>query len=276
MPNPIIAWTKKYQVKVLVFLLVITVGVGFYYLRQSPYEPKPLNSSANDVIEAHWPHGKLPFNLTYVNNTSKAWRANMNFVVGNWNKANVMTLTEKKGTDQNNCWYFIPEALNFCGINDKNEGVTYATFVYWNDTGHIVAGALLVNDAYLFNSSFVWGNEKDRNKILCYMSGFVIGARWREGDNPKSTSCMEPYWLEERMAQQQTPDAQDLTALKQISDHNDDVGSSAVAYKVVDANKALAKKNFGQLKATLNSGSQNIYELDLGNGYIMKTIVQNP
>lgn len=271
------AWTKKYKLNILAVLALALIAGGAAWLRYySPYTPQPLSSSADQRFEPHWAHKSVPFKHTFINNASDPWTSHLKTIVGNWNKADIISLVEKKGNDVNNCAYLIPETINFCSIIDSDAGIAFGGTVYWNDTGHFVAATSVMNDYYLLDPNNPWGNDIYRNKIGCFFMGDIIGARWRFGDNPDSHSCMEALFVDDRVANQQQPDHLDYVNLKDIySNHQDDPSSSAVAYKVSLANKSFSQKNFGELQRDLSDGNKEVYELDLGDGFRMRTTVVN-
>jgi hypothetical protein len=255
---------------------VIIIG-GLVVLRhQNKVKLQGLSSKASEVTP-HWPHAITPFSLTLLDSTSNSvWANHIKFNASSWEQSDVVSYRYSKGQPESNC-NFYPELMNICSYSDANSAfIASAGFVYFKD--HIITAAMAFNDAYFnskatkLNPGSVYANAAWRNRFMCQWMGFNMGIGirdWVEEEN--STSCMESGSTFTQGPSQTQPDAQDLSTMKSLYDHEDSTSSTAMSSKTAQANKLLRANNYGKLVETSKDGHEQTYMQDLGNGYQMVT-----
>lgn len=261
------------QKYLLLGLLVLALAGSAVWLKYySPYGPDPLRSSANEV-QPHWPYSTQPANIKLMDSSSSYWENHLAIQLQNWEKKSYVKYATVLGDPKIPCYQY-PEVTNFCTVNDPDFFVVFGSYVFWERTGHIITGHFILNDYYLNNPGTYFSTPEARNKTLCSQLGWGMGLSFRYFQGDKSTTCMEALWVPERVPNQQQPDEEDLAQVKErYASHQDDDSSSAISAVTAKANRYLKDKNYGQLVDSLANG-QEIYKLDLGDGFVMQTILQ--
>lgn len=266
---------ERHGIKIVLGLLVLSLAIGLTAWKVYNPQSSALSSKAGSPPLPHWAHSTIPFNLPLLNSSSKNWTKNhLPRITADWQTPKVMAFATTQGNNSDPC-YLYPEMINFCSVNDKNDGIAYGQYSYWNETGHIVTAAFVLNDAYFYDPNSYFGTPEMRNKMLCLEVGFTLGLDFRYNEPDTSKTCMDPLNSIDRVLNQQDPDAQDYTQLKTQYNHLDDTSSSGVASLTAKLPPLTAQVNKGQLVKSSADGQQKLYKLDLGNGYTQMTLVVN-
>lgn len=264
---------QSLQILLAVGLLLVAGGLIYWkYYSASP--PSALFSSADEEPAPHWPRYSTPGIINLHDSSGRPnWTSYFQQQISNWQEDDLLKFNLIASDPSEHC-YLYPESANVCIVDDSTDGMAYGMYLYWAETGHIVTAGYVLNDYYLNNPESPYSTHAWRNKMLCSTIGYMIGAPNRYQLPIKNTTCMEAAWNFDNIPNQQQPDRTDLDNIKTAYYGHDDVpGSSAVSYKVSEANEYFQKKQFGRRVGRSEDGLMEIYTRNLGDGFIMHTQV---
>lgn len=255
------------QLLLLLLLLVVAAGGLVYWRYYSANPPSALFSSA-DEQPPHWSHTEdFPVSIPLLNHTSFQWQPPLNKALGIWESSGLVDYEELAGGDFE-CYpiRLDPEKMNICNFSESGIYPAIAA-MYVAPNNYIHGGTVALNDYYLFDPKSEYGNDIIRQKILCWGLGWTFGSPMRYLDPNDAKSCMNAFYTVETAANMQEPDEYDYRALKNIYSHQGIPSSSAVTYKMQQANVLLSQNYFGTLDAKQSNELVDYYVMDLGEGF---------
>jgi hypothetical protein len=270
------ALMQKHGIKIILGVAILSLAVGLTSWKVYNPQSTALSSRAGfEEQPPHWAHSGAPFKVPFLNSSSRTWSKPLGQMIEKWQKTPAVIFATIPGKSSDPC-YMYPEMMNFCTTNDPDTFIAQGWLLYWTNTGHIVSYSFMLNDASLNNPDSIYSTDAWRNKYLCLYMGWGIGGEISYNPQPDPNTCMNSYtdWGDE--VNQQQPLRQDLDALKSLyHSHNDDTSSSGVARITAFTKELTPKTDRGELVKSYDNGQEQLYKLDLGNGYTRLNYVMN-
>lgn len=245
------------------------------------------SKSSSSEFQDHWDGGAIEWesdgnglSLTLINSLTNDWDSSFVAVFNDWNSAPALSLSARmKKYDTDPCGHR-NQQLRVCngdygatGWKGLNEVVFYTAES--NGKNYIVSSVATMNEYYLAGKSDV-----ERQYVMCHEIGHGFGLDHRDEimDNPDLGSCMDYTRNYSKNLRPDEVDFQDLSNLYGIFERN-------VRHLRGTSTKKL-KPNLRQLLGDQNdrtnrsygrlleeSTQRRIFEMDLGNGYKLLTVL---
>jgi hypothetical protein len=275
MPSAITIWSSKYKFNALALFLVIVLAGGVVWFRNnSPYQPAPISSQASEE-RAHWSYSQMPVTVNLQNHASAGWQRYLKSNGELWGAAKTVNFDITESSPSEDC-EILPGKMSFCSWNEADGWLSQMTYIQGPNNPHLVATAVAVNDAYLVNRNSPYASDAWRNYVLCQSIGWTMGMQFsfEPLDGPRSVeSCMNAYATPKAVEKMQKPDAGDISDLIKLYGHEHEAANAPTTGKIYEANIYWQERTFGQVVESTSQGFTS-YELDLGDGYKMYTVVQ--
>lgn len=236
--------------------------------------------------EYHWARTSNPFTLKLGDNVSSQWDSVLATASSDWSVSSVLDTTVVAGTayrhrSSNLDCGPVSGTIQVCNKTYGNNGWLGLARIWITDGTHITQGVAKMNDTY-FNKS-QYSNTNERRHVMCQEVGHIFGLDHQSEDGSTQNTCMD-YFSNTGANAGSTlsthPNAHDYEELAAIYSHLD--GSTTI-----DA-LALSKKGnngngigvnvddpseWGKALGKDNTGRDNIFEFDLGNGQKVVTFI---
>lgn len=269
------------QMKVLAFIFVlVALGGLFYWHNYRGSAPRALFSSA-DQASPKWPStGEFPVNIHLIDHTNGLWRSalgqSVDRAINTWEETGLVNYSVVRGDGNFQCYpiWLMPESMNVCNFYDRDTMMGIALYYSNGQNQTILGGSVLLNDYYLIDESSEFATPEIRQKVLCWGIGFTLGTPNRHEPQEESKTCMNTEFDVDTVANMQYPDELDINWLKILyGDVKEPPTSSAVSYKVQEANKFLQAKDYGVKQKSSSKGLIEHYIKDLNDGYRLNTMI---
>lgn len=272
--HPIIVFSTKYQLNLLAAVFVVTIVGGFVWWKNySPNTtPAPVTSEAVYSLTPHWLHQSKPFSLQLRNNSSAIWHATLQQQVDSWNLARAASVVAIPGADDS-C-IFTKGVITLCSVSYPNNATLAITQTVYNEqTLHFESSLIALNDALLTRGNYA-NSPAWRNSVLCRNLGLALGAQLRFDEAAEVTSCMNATVQDTSNERNEGPDQIDINSLVKLYSHDDAAEFVPNKYEFPNASDFANPTQWGQRTGTYSSGKIETYELYIGEGFKMVTVVE--
>lgn len=229
----------------------------------------------------HWGRTANPFALELGSNVSSAWSGHLNLSASDWSLSNVLDTVVAAGkSNPRNC-KATDGRVEVCSSRYGNTGWLGIAQI-WVSGGHIVKGAVKVNDTYF--DSDPYNTPEWRNLVMCQEIGHTLGLNHQDEDfyNEPLGTCMD-YSADP--APNQHPNLHDYEMLESIYAHLDSVNTVGSSDEGGGNGGGKGKPNvwenfdlndpsaWGQAIKKDAQGKDSLYARDLGKGKKLFTFV---
>lgn len=230
----------------------------------------------------HWARTTNPFTLKLGDNVSSAWDAYLGDASSDWSMSLELdtTVVAGGGANPKRC-RSTSGRVEVCSTTYGNTGWLGVAQI-WISGGHIVRGAVKVNDTY-FNTA-TYNTPGWRHLVMCQEVGHTLGLDHQDTvfDNDNLGTCMDYTSNPYGSPSNEHPNQHDYDELSLIYQHLD--GTTTVGQTVNQLPSAArdAERNgppqvgtaqWGKLIRSTNGGRTEVFELDFGGGHKTFTFV---
>jgi hypothetical protein len=178
----------------------------------------------------HWARTANPFTLKLGDNVSSNWDGSLATASSDWSKSAVLDTTVVAGSSKNkNCRPRAGRVEVCSGSYGQNGWLGLAQI--WLQGGHIVQGAVKVNDTYFSMPQYNFTTEKLH--VMCQETGHTLGLDHQDESGISLNTCMDYYRNTSNSDTKSThPNAHDYDQLALIYQHLDattTVGGAALS-----------------------------------------------
>jgi len=234
----------------------------------------PASASADHAWASyHWARTSNPFTLKVGDNVDSKWDAYLGEAVGDWSASSVLDLQQVAGsTNPKNC-KAVTGRIEACSSRYGFNGWLGLAQI-WVSGSHITKAITKVNDSYFDTATY--NTPAWRRLVMCQEIGHDFGLDHQDElqGNTNLGSCMDYTNDPDGPPSNEHPNSHDYDQIQTIYAHLDSTTTvSATAPGGKERAVVADGQEFGRLVSTSQDGRIARYELDLGGGEKVLTVV---
>jgi len=221
----------------------------------------------------HWARTSNPFTLKVGDNVDSKWDAYLDEAVVDWSKSSVLDLTKVAGGTTPRQCKMTSGRIEVCNARYGFNGWLGVAGIKVSG-GHITAAYTKVNDSYFDTTTY--NTPAWRRLVMCQEIGHDFGLDHQDENFNSANlgSCMDYTNDPDGPPSNERPNQHDYDQIQNIYAHTDGATTISATSPSGREHAALADgQEFGQLVSTSQDGRIARYELDLGGGEKVLTIV---